>query len=48
MLVVKDKDEGKLTIDGTVGLDEFEFATFEPDQESLNSVIAELFYKKYE
>lgn len=48
VLVAKDKDEGQLTIDGTEGIDEMNFATFEVDEESLERVIAELFYKEYE
>jgi anionic cell wall polymer biosynthesis LytR-Cps2A-Psr (LCP) family protein len=47
LLVIKDKDEGSLTIDGTVGLDEYECATFEADEDSLEETIIELFYKKY-
>ena len=47
LLVVKEKDEGEVSISGTEGLDELDFATFEADEESLNAAIAELFYKEY-
>lgn len=47
LLVVKDKDEGELSIAGTEGMDELDFATFEVDEESLGAVVAELFYKEY-
>ena len=47
LLVVKEKDEGELSIAGTEGMDELDFATFEVDEESLGAVVAELFYKEY-
>ncbi|MDE6024396.1 MAG: LCP family protein [Lachnospiraceae bacterium] len=47
LLIAKDKDEGELSIEGTTGEDELGFATFEADEDSLQDVILELFYKEY-
>lgn len=35
-------------VDGTVGTDELGYATFEPNEQSLEAAIAELFYEEYE
>ncbi|MGN0151070.1 MAG: LCP family protein [Wujia sp.] len=48
MLVVKDKDEGEVTIEGTSSTGRFGYTEFEPDEDSLNAAILQLFYKKYE
>lgn len=47
MLIAKDKDAGEVKLEGDVGVDELEFATFEVDEDSLNEAIIELFYKEY-
>lgn len=48
LLVAKEKDEGEVSVDGTVGTDELGYATFEPNEQSLEAAIAELFYEEYE
>lgn len=45
LLVVKEKDEGEVSISGTEGLDELDFATFEADEESLNARSQNCFIK---
>ena len=40
--------EGEVSVDGTVGTDELGYATFEPNEQSLEAAIAELFYEEYE
>ena len=40
------ESEGWVTITGTVGEDEFEFATFESDPESVRDAVIELFYRR--
>ncbi|MCM1273706.1 MAG: LCP family protein [Clostridium sp.] len=47
LLVAKEKDEGELSIEGTTGEDESGFTAFEADEDSLQDVILELFYKEY-
>lgn len=46
MLVLDEKDQGELHIKGTNSVDDLGFIAFEPDEESLNEVIATLFYKE--
>lgn len=48
LLVVKDKDQGEVTIEGTSSTGRFGYTEFEPDEDSLNAAILQLFYKKYE
>lgn len=48
MLVVNDKDQGEVTIEGTSSTGRFGYTEFEPDEDSLNAAILQLFYKKYE
>ena len=40
--------EGKRDIEGTVGVDEFGFSTFEPDKDSLADTVIDLFYRRME
>lgn len=47
LLVAKEKDEGELSLEGKTGEDELGFTTFEADEDSLQEVILELFYKEY-
>ena len=46
MLVLNEKDQGELHIEGTNSIDELGFVAFEPDEYSLNEVIATLFYEE--
>ena len=46
MLVLNEKDQGELHIEGTNSIDELGFVAFEPDDFSLNEVIATLFYEE--
>lgn len=48
MLVLNDKDAGKLEIKGTSVIGKRGFVEFEADEDSLAQVVTELFYKKYE
>lgn len=48
LLVAKEKSEGSLKLEGETVIGEMDFEEFWADQESLESVIAQLFYKKYE
>jgi anionic cell wall polymer biosynthesis LytR-Cps2A-Psr (LCP) family protein len=48
LLVLKDKDNGSLRIDGTETIDNLGFIEVNLDEDSLQQVILQLFYKKYE
>jgi anionic cell wall polymer biosynthesis LytR-Cps2A-Psr (LCP) family protein len=48
LLVLKDKDNGSLRIDGTESVDNLGFVEVNLDEDSLQQVILQLFYKKYE
>ena len=45
-LLADDKEDESLTIEGSYGLDDSEWQTFTPDQDSLQKVILELFYEE--
>lgn len=42
------KDEGTVRIEGTIGVDELEQATFEPDESALAQAVIDLFYTREE
>lgn len=42
------ESQGKLEISGTIGEDEFAYATFEPDPDGLADVVIQLFYNRAE
>ena len=46
LLLSDESEDEKLSISGTYGLDEDEWQTFTPDEDSLQQVIIELFYEK--
>jgi anionic cell wall polymer biosynthesis LytR-Cps2A-Psr (LCP) family protein len=48
LLVLKDKDAGSLSIDSTETIGELGFVEVYPDEDSLQQVILQLFYKEYE
>ena len=47
LLVLKDKDAGTVSIDGTESVDDLGFVEVQPDEESLQKAILTLFYKEY-
>lgn len=47
LLMLEDKDEGELVIDGTLKLNELSFMEMEPDERSLTDVKLKLFYREY-
>ena len=46
LLLSDESEDEKLSISGTYGLDEDEWQTFTPDEDSLQQAIIELFYEK--
>ncbi|MGN0393745.1 MAG: LCP family protein, partial [Coprococcus sp.] len=48
LLMLNDKDEGELTIEGTSQKNDLDFMEMTADEESVEAAILELFYKKYE
>ena len=46
LLMIDDQEETPVTITGTYGMDEDEWQTFTPDEDSLQEAILELFYKE--
>ena len=44
---LKDKDAGTVSIEGTETIDDLGFVEVEPDADSLQQAIVELFYKEY-
>ena len=46
LLLSDENEDEKLSISGTYGLDEDEWQTFTPDEDSLQQAIIELFYEK--
>ncbi len=46
ILVSDEKEDTKVSIDGTYGLDELDWQTFTPDKDSLQEAILQLFYEK--
>ena len=47
LLVLKEKDAGTVSIAGTETVDDLGFVEVEPDADSLQQAIVELFYKEY-
>ena len=47
LLVLKEKDAGTVSIAGTETIDDLGFVEVEPDADSLQRAIVELFYKEY-
>ena len=47
LLVLKEKDAGTVSIEGTETVDDLGFVEVEPDADSLQRAIVELFYKEY-
>lgn len=48
LLMIKDKDDGELNIEGTSEVGDLEYAEMTADEESVKAAILELFYRKYE
>lgn len=46
ILMSDEKEDTRLSIDGTYGLDELDWQTFTPDKDSLQEAILQLFYEK--
>lgn len=46
--LIECESAGKMDIEGSVGEDEFGFATFEPDADSLADTVIDLFYRRVE
>ena len=47
LLVLKDKDAGTVSIEGTESIDESGFVEVAPDEKSVQQAILTLFYKEY-
>ena len=46
ILMSDEKEDTRVYIDGTYGLDELDWQTFTPDKDSLQEAILQLFYEK--
>ena len=46
ILMSDEKEDTRVSIDGTYGLDELDWQTFTPDKDSLQEAILQLFYEK--
>lgn len=48
LLMLEDKDEGEITIEGTSVINNLDYMEMTADEDSMEAAILELFYKKYE
>ena len=46
LLLTDEKEDTKITIEGTYGFDDDDWQTFTPDPDSLQQAILQLFYKE--